>query len=216
MTETTARPPAIIWDMGGILYRYFTEVLLSEADVRDWDLSGLPMGPTGPLPDPDYAAMDRGEIEEPTYVQVIRDRFTSVGLQVDPVTAIDWTDEFREPVWEAIRTLHRHGHPQAVLTNDAARWLGDGWWITWEPASWFDVMLDVSTLEFRKPAAGAYLAVTERLGRPPRDCLFVDDLRVNCKGAEDVGMASVWFDITDPDGSVMRVLEAAGAGASTG
>lgn len=39
----------------------------------------------------------------------------------------------------------------------------------------------------------------------PEDCLFVDDMRANCIGAEAVGMASFWFDITDPTGSLDRL-----------
>jgi putative hydrolase of the HAD superfamily len=29
------------------------------------------------------------------------------------------------------------------------------------------------------------------VGLPPRDCVFVDDLRQNCEGAEAVGMTAV-------------------------
>ena len=29
------------------------------------------------------------------------------------------------------------------------------------------------------------------MGLPPRDCVFVDDLRENCEGAEAVGMTAV-------------------------
>ena len=31
----------------------------------------------------------------------------------------------------------------------------------------------------------------ERLGRSPERCVFVDDLRENCRGAEAVGMTAV-------------------------
>jgi hypothetical protein len=29
---------------------------------------------------------------------------------------------------------------------------------------------------------------------------------VNCRGAEVVGMLSLWFDVRDPDGSVHRLI----------
>jgi putative hydrolase of the HAD superfamily len=31
----------------------------------------------------------------------------------------------------------------------------------------------------------------ERLGLRPEDCVFVDDLRENCQGAEEVGMTAI-------------------------
>lgn len=214
MTDETggdaSRLPAVVWDMGGILYRYFTEVLLDIAAERHWDLGEVPMGPTGDVADDEYAAMDRGDLEEPDYLEVVRRRLRTRGIEDDPVDLMDWPHELREEVWGAVRDVHDRGRPQAVLTNDAARWLGEDWWETWEPAAWFDVMVDVSTLGVRKPAATPYLVTTERLGLRPAQCLFVDDMTVNCTGAEDVGMASVWFDVTDPEGSVDRVLEAAG------
>jgi FMN phosphatase YigB (HAD superfamily) len=36
----------------------------------------------------------------------------------------------------------------------------------------------------------------------PADCVFVDDLTVNCDGAEAVGMGSQRLDIRDPVGSL--------------
>lgn len=204
--------PAVVWDMGGVLYRYFTEVLLSEAAARGWELDGVPMGPTGPVPDEAYAAMDRGAIDEPEYVEVVRGRLAAAGVEADPVAVMDWPREFREAVMEVVAALHQRGHPQAALTNDASRWLGEGWWETWPPAGWFDAIVDVATLEVRKPDPEAYLATAGRLGLEPGDCVFVDDLTVNCEGAEAVGMASVRFDPTAPEASLTDLLERVGAG----
>lgn len=71
--------------------------------------------------------------------------------------------------------------------------------------SWFDQILDVVTVGVRKPAPEPYLAAAEALGLPAAACLFVDDMQVNCDGAEAVGMASHRFDITDPDGTVVAL-----------
>lgn len=213
MTSSVASPragdarPALVWDMGGILYRYFTEVLLLMAPDRGWDLAAVPLGPTGTVPDPAYGRMLRGEIDEHDFLDEVRARLQALGIAVDPVAAIDWAGHERPEVWEVIEAAHVAGHPQAVLSNDATRWLGARWWETWPPAAWFDVMVDVATLEQRKPAAGPYLAAAERLGVPPEDCLFIDDMPVNCDGAEAVGMASHWMDVRDPQGSMERLAK---------
>ncbi len=211
---TVSREPSIVWDMGGVLYRYFTEVLLDRAAREGWDVDGVPLGPTGGVADDDYTRMARGEIQEPAYVDSVRERLAAVGVDVDPVAETDWDGEFREIVWVAIRRLHEAGHLQAVLTNDAADWLGAGWWETWGPAPWFDAVIDVSTLPGRKPEPGPYQAAAGALGVSPGACLFVDDLGVNCRGAEAAGMSAQWFDVTDPAGSTSTVLKRVGLSGS--
>lgn len=206
----TPPAPAVVWDMGGVLYRYFTEVLADLGAARGWPLDGIPLGPTGPEPDPAYAAMGRGDIDEPAYVQIVRGRLAEVGVDVDPVAAIDWAGELRPGVLRAVERLHEQDRPQAVLTNDASRWLGAGWWETWPPAPWFDAILDVAEMAGRKPDPEPYLAAADALAVAPDRCLFVDDLPVNCRGAADVGMTGVLFDVTAPDAATAEVVRRAG------
>lgn len=209
MTPFTDRPlPAVVWDMGGIMYRYFTELLLDLAAGQGWP--PIALGPTGPLPDPAYEQQQRGEIDEGDYLGVVRSRLHEVGIDVDPVADLDFTTEFRPATRALIVDLHAAGRPQALVTNDASKWLGESWWETWEPVDWFDVIIDVAVLGVRKPAPEPYLAAAEQLGLPTQDCVFVDDMDVNCRGAAAVGMGSHWFDITDPDGSIAALRQRVG------
>jgi FMN phosphatase YigB (HAD superfamily) len=68
----------------------------------------------------------------------------------------------------------------------------------------------VAELGVRKPAAEPYLAAAEALGLAPGDCIFVDDLTVNCEGAEAVGMGSQRLDIRDPIASLDRLTSRVG------
>jgi FMN phosphatase YigB (HAD superfamily) len=202
----TARAlPAIVWDMGGIMYRYFTEILLDMSREEGWGLDGIPMGPTGPTPDEAYQRMLVGEIDEHEYLDLVRQRLSSAGHPLDPVAEIDWSVQARPEVWRVIELAHGVGHPQAVLTNDASRWLGERWWETWPPARWFDEMIDVASIGVRKPAPQPYLAAARVLDLPPQDCLFVDDMVVNCEGAEAVGMASHWVDVRATESSMVSL-----------
>ncbi len=45
----------------------------------------------------------------------------------------------------------------------------------------------------RKPSPEAYLGAARALGRPPGDCLFVDNTPSNCRAAEAVGMPALEF-----------------------
>jgi putative hydrolase of the HAD superfamily len=42
-----------------------------------------------------------------------------------------------------------------------------------------------------KPEPAIFMLGAERIGVPVEDCVFVDDLRENCAGAEDVGMTAI-------------------------
>ena len=205
---TSAAPrSAILWDMGGIMYRYFTEVLLDMSATHGWGLDRVAMGPTGPVHDDAYEQMQAGDVDEPTYLDEVRARLAAADVDVDPVTAITWSEQSRPEVWAVIEAAHEAGHSQAVLTNDASRWLGPSWWETWPPARWFDALVDVANVGVRKPAPEPYLAAADALEVDPTECLFVDDMQVNCRGAEAVGMASHWVDVRDPVTSMDRLAD---------
>lgn len=192
------------------MYRYFTEVMLDMASANGWDLTGVPLGPTSAIEDKAYTRMLRGEIDEHEYLEEVRGRLRAAGVDVDPVTAIDWPRQARREVWAVIEAAHDAGYLQAVLTNDASRWLGDRWWETWPPAGWFDQLVDVATIGIRKPAPEPYLAAADALDVAPTDCLFIDDMTVNCNGAEAVGMRSHWVDVRDTAGSMAELARRLG------
>lgn len=200
-----SRHPHVVWDMGGIIYRYFTELMVEFGRRSGWPLHRLALGPTGELPDGEYERLLTGEIDEPDYIGMVVDRLRRSGIEFDPVTDLHWNGELRPETMGLIGKLAEMNHRQALLTNDASRWLGPGWWTTWEHAGSFEVMVDVATIGVRKPAPEPYLAVTTALGVEPDECLFVDDLPVNIRGAESVGMEGFLFSVTDPGGSVMRL-----------
>ena len=201
----------VVWDMGGIFQRYFTEVLVDEGRSRGWPLDRMALGPTGLVADDDYQAMSEGALDEPRYLEIVMERLASEGIQFDPINEPDWIAERRPEVWDAIKKLATAGVKQAVLTHDASRWLGPGWWSDWADGAHFEALIDVATLSHRKPHSEPYLAAASALSLPTSSCIFVDDMPVNCRGAEAVGMKALWFDIMAPEECVHelvnRVLE---------
>jgi len=55
----------------------------------------------------------------------------------------------------------------------------------------FDAVLISGELGMHKPEPEIYQLAAERVGAEPHACLFVDDLRENCEGAEAVGMRAI-------------------------
>jgi putative hydrolase of the HAD superfamily len=55
----------------------------------------------------------------------------------------------------------------------------------------FEAIVISGDVGMHKPEPAIYMLGAERLGLRPEDCVFVDDLRENCQGAEEVGMTAV-------------------------
>ena len=55
----------------------------------------------------------------------------------------------------------------------------------------FDHIVTGDEVAAHKPDPAIYELGAQRVGLPPADCVFVDDLRENCEGAEAVGMTAV-------------------------
>jgi epoxide hydrolase-like predicted phosphatase len=55
----------------------------------------------------------------------------------------------------------------------------------------FDAVVISGDVGMHKPEPAIYLLAAERLGVGVEQCVFVDDLRENCQGAEKVGMTAV-------------------------
>jgi FMN phosphatase YigB (HAD superfamily) len=58
---------------------------------------------------------------------------------------------------------------------------------------WFPVIVISAEEGVSKPNALIYQRTCERLGRPPAECLFVDDRQSNVAGAEAAGLGAIRF-----------------------
>jgi putative hydrolase of the HAD superfamily len=58
-------------------------------------------------------------------------------------------------------------------------------------AELFDAVVISAEVGLHKPQPEIYLLATQRIGEAPERCVFVDDLRENCAGAEAVGMTTI-------------------------
>jgi putative hydrolase of the HAD superfamily len=55
----------------------------------------------------------------------------------------------------------------------------------------FEAIVISGDVGMHKPEPAIYMLGAERLRLRPEECVFVDDLRENCQGAEEVGMTAV-------------------------
>jgi putative hydrolase of the HAD superfamily len=55
----------------------------------------------------------------------------------------------------------------------------------------FDAVIESSKAGVRKPDPRIYLMMCEALGVQPQNCVYLDDLGVNCKPAAQLGMTAI-------------------------
>jgi epoxide hydrolase-like predicted phosphatase len=140
--------------------------------------------------DPDALALlrrlERGEVEE--------DEF---GRQFGPMLGVEETDglvdrlfagmEPDEAMNEAVRKARAGGVRTGLISNS---W-GHGRYDRSTFEEMFDGVVISGEVGLNKPEAEIFRLGAERIGVPAEECVFVDDLRENCEGAEAVGMTAV-------------------------
>jgi putative hydrolase of the HAD superfamily len=113
-----------------------------------------------------------------------------------------------EPMIAYLRGLRADGLRMALLTNNVREW--EPLWRAKLPdvEELFEVIVDSAFVGMRKPEAEIYELTLSRLGDGLRfeDCLFLDDIEVNCGAARELGMTAVRF--VDNDQAIAE-LEAA-------
>lgn len=99
-------------------------------------------------------------------------------------------------VIDYMRELGSRGYRLAICTNNVREW--EPRWRAMLPVDEiFDVVVDSAFVGVRKPAPEIYELTLERLGVPPQDAVFLDDIEINCDAARAVGMTAVWFRSTE-------------------
>ena len=104
----------------------------------------------------------------------------------------------REQARALVRDAHAEGLKVAILTNDLRAFHTEEWIDGIEVVGDVDVVVDGSVEGHLKPAPRLYELLSERLDVGFADMVFLDDQRPNIRGAEALGIPSVWFDVVGP------------------
>jgi putative hydrolase of the HAD superfamily len=134
----------------------------------------------------DLRELETGRIEEEQFERRFAER---LGLE-DATDLID--SMFRgmrpsEPMIAAVRAARASGIRTGLVSNSWSTSHYDRTLL----ADLFDVLVISAEVGLHKPQPEIYLLASKRLGVEPERCVFVDDLRENCAGAEVAGMTAV-------------------------
>ena len=112
--------------------------------------------------------------------------------------------EPEEPMLEALRRARRAGLKTGMISNSWGRGRYDRSLF----GELFDGVVISGEVGLHKPQPQIFELGAERVALPPSACVFVDDLRENCEGAEAVGMVAVLHrDVDQTLGRLEELLE---------
>ncbi len=93
-----------------------------------------------------------------------------------------------EPMIEAVKTAKRAGVRTGLISNSWGEGLAYDQDVLEEL---FDEVVISGDVGLHKPDPEIFHLGAEKIGVPPADCVFVDDLKENIAGAEAVGMTGI-------------------------
>ncbi len=128
---------------------------------------------TGAIPEAEFAERFGGMLGLEDTAGLIDRMFA--GMQAD------------EAMVDAVRRAKRGGARTGLISNS----LGEGRYDRSAFPELFDGVVISGEEGMHKPNPEIYELGAERIGLAPAECVFVDDLRENCEGAEAVGMTAI-------------------------
>jgi putative hydrolase of the HAD superfamily len=189
---------ALIVDWGGVLTSPLQDAMTSwcEADGVDYiefqqvmkDWLGTSYGEdaaTNPV-----HALERGEIEVPEFERELAGRLrTRDGGLVEAKGVLTRMFAGFDP-----QPAITHALSRAKVAGLSTGLLSNSWGLEYPRDGWdelFDVVVISGEVNMRKPDHEIFRLTADRLGLEPAQCVFVDDLMPNIRGAVGVGMVGV-------------------------
>jgi putative hydrolase of the HAD superfamily len=193
---------ALISDFGGVLTTPLSRGFLAyqeEAGISLEEL-GLAMArATEAYGEHPLFVLERGEIAEVEFARRLEEQLDG-RFDLGRLRALYFERlEPNETMIRYVGELRARGLRTALLTNNVREW--EPLWRGKLPEldAIFELVVDSAFVGLRKPEPEIYELTVERLGGNLRagECLFVDDLEVNCETARALGMTAVRFETAE-------------------
>lgn len=190
-------------DIGGVFY-------LSQPDqaffARWADRFGLDPAvlAAGLWHGPDIEAANNGRIEAEDYFQRAGERLGLSAASVGEMIRGAFVGDFNQPFADFVRGLRSGGVAVCALTNN---WSSQAALMARpELAGLFDFVISSHDVGLTKPGAEIYRLLIERVGRPPREIVFVDDTLSCVEAAGALGVQAVHFRDTAQTIAALKAL----------
>ena len=192
---------AIISDFGGVLTTPLGNAFAAwsqESGIALEDLGKALVASSERYGEHPLFVLERGELTEPDFIARLEQELGGHRLDGMGEAFLSGLERNHEMI-DYVAGLRGRGLRTALLTNNVREW--EPRWRAMLPEidEIFEVVVDSAFVGMRKPEAEIYHLTLERLGDGLRaeECVFVDDIAINCDAARELGMAAVLFETTE-------------------
>lgn len=146
-----------------------------------------------------WARFERAEIDAATFDEIFAAEAKALGheLRGEDVLAV-LAGDIRPRMVAALDWLTGNGYRIGCITNNVPTGSGAGMARTEEKAAAigailarFDCVIESSKVGIRKPDPAIYLMACDAMHVAPEQCVYLDDLGINCKPAAELGMTAI-------------------------
>jgi putative hydrolase of the HAD superfamily len=207
-----SRIRAVISDFGGVLTNPLWEAFAgwNERVGADPGVLGMALQRAAEeRGDHPLYELERGELSEAEFTAIVQAQLPGE-IKLEGFREVYFSHLHpNEPMIELMRELRERGLRMAMLTNNVREW--EPLWRAKLPVDEiFEVVVDSAFVGMRKPEREIYELTLERLGGVRADeCVFVDDVDVNCAMATELGMTAVHY--RDPEQAIAEIERALSA-----
>ncbi len=190
---------AVLWDFGGVITSSpFDAFNRHEAE------QGLPHNIIRRINsiDPDnnaWARLERDDLDADGFDRAFAAEAAALGHAIRGADVLALlAGDIRPAMVAALDRCRAAGYKLGCITNNAR--VGDGAGMTRDPAKTaavaailarFDHVIESSKAGIRKPDPRIYQLMCDTIGVAPADCVYLDDLGINCKPAAALGMTAI-------------------------
>jgi putative hydrolase of the HAD superfamily len=203
---------AVLWDFGGVILASPFEAFRAYEAAHEIPLDFI-RGVNATNPDLNaWARLERAELDHDEFDRVFAEESKALGHEVPGADVLALlSGEVRQEMVTALDGVIAAGYKTACLTNNVVKRDGEPTEDRPDVAAVmarFDVVVESSKVGIRKPEPGFYTRACEMLGVEPGECVFLDDLGINLKPAQEMGMTTI--KVADPADAIAELEQVLG------
>ena len=190
---------AVIFDFGGVItaspFEAFNRLEAERGLPRDFIRSVNATNPDSNA----WALFERAEIDAAAFDAKFAAEAEALGHPLDGASVLAvLSGSIRPAMVTALDILKAEGYRLACITNNVPAGHGAGMARSGDKRdayeqgfARFEHVIESSKAGLRKPDPRIYLMMCEKLGLEPAQCIYLDDLGINCKPAAQLGMHAI-------------------------
>ncbi len=190
---------AVIFDFGGVItaspFEAFNRLEAERGLPRDFIRRVNAANPDSNA----WALFERAEIDAAQFNDRFGAEARALGHELEGAAVLAvLSGSIRPAMVTALDQLKQAGYRLACITNNVPTGHGAGMARSGDRRdayeqvfARFEQVIESSKAGVRKPDPRIYLMMCERLGLEPGECIYLDDLGINCKPAAQLGMQAI-------------------------